>query len=219
MTADRPTPRGWYFAADVAMLVGVTPRTIGQWATHDYIRATRDQGPPQVFSFQDVAEAMMVRDLVAIRGVPARQVRATVINTREKYGDWPLNTAPLGLAKHGPRLGLRTEDGAVEDVGRGAGNERFLPGMDELSELIQYLRRGGWVIRDHPEIEHIEVNPEKMSGTPTIKGRRVSVVQVAKIAQEEGGRKELREEYDLTKAEIDDATKWWKAVAELQAAA
>jgi hypothetical protein len=40
---------------------------------------------------------MMVRDLIAVRGVPGKQVRAAAANTRKKFGDGPLNTAPLGL--------------------------------------------------------------------------------------------------------------------------
>jgi uncharacterized protein (DUF433 family) len=209
-------PRGWYLAADAAQLVGVSAWTIGQWARFEYIRATRDPGPPEVFAYQDVAEAMAVRELLR-RGVPRQALKTTIDNCRDVYGNWPLTTAPLSLPLRAAVPILERPD-ADYDIGKGVGNQAILQ-IEELEELITLLNRGGWVIRDHPEIVHIEVDPDVLSGRPVIRGHRIPAVQVAEIAKERGGRRELRAAYDLTPAEITDAVKWWDAITETQKAA
>ncbi len=79
------------------------------------------------------------------------------------------------------------------------------------------LQRGGWVVRDLPDLEHVEVNPDRLSGRPTIRGRRVPAEDVAE-ATLSCGRDEIREAYDLSDAEIDDAVRWWTRVQEYEAA-
>jgi uncharacterized protein (DUF433 family)/DNA-binding transcriptional MerR regulator len=214
--SDAPT--GWYLAIDVAELVGVQARSIIQWTNHGYIKATRQDGPPHVYSYLDVGEAMMVRELLE-RRVRPKEIRTAVMNARAEYGDWPLQAADLGVYQ-GPRrarLGLQREDGLF-DIGHATGEQKFID-FGDLAKLASYLRRGGWVIKIHPEIEHIEVDPAKLSGKPTIAGHRVAAAQVAAIAAERGGRRELRDGYDLSTIEINDAVRWAKGVAELQAAA
>jgi uncharacterized protein (DUF433 family) len=220
---ERPgnTPVGWYLASDVADLVGVSRRSIVEWTKHRYIDATRQLGPPHVFSYQDVAEAMVVHELID-RKVPRVEIRAIVRNCAAQYGSWPLQMAPLALyeGEKGARAALVGEqDGMAYDIGRGIGNQVFLPGLEELKRLARELRSGGWVVRIHPEIRHVEVNPDILSGKPSVLGRRISVRQVAAIAAEPGGRRELRRGFDLTTAEIDDAVGWVEGVSELQAAA
>ena len=68
-------------------------------------------------------------------------------------------------------------------------------------------------------MQHIEVNPERLSGQPTIKGRRVPAEDVARLALEPDGEEILRSGYELSSAEIRDAVDWWTKVQELQAAA
>ena len=215
-------PSGWYLASDVAVLVGVSAHRIGQWARHGYIRASREPGPPEVFSFWDVAEALLVRELVEEHKVPPAEVRMTVMNAGAQYGNWPLQNAPIGVYKgeKRSRVGLRTGSGTY-DIGQrhSRGGQRFLELGQELRRLEGLLRRGGWVIQLHPEIERIEVDPDKLSGAPSIAGRRILATQVAQIAREKGGRRALRDDYDLSREEINDAVAWWAAVSELQAAA
>jgi uncharacterized protein (DUF433 family) len=213
--------RGWYLAADVAVLVGRSPQTIAQWSRFDYIRASRSPGPPGVFAFSDVAEAMYVRELIT-QGVPSAEVRTTVQNARQLYGDWPLQVAPIGIYKgqRRSRIGLELPAGTF-DIGqaKGRGGQKFLELGQHLQHLAVLLRKGGWVVQEHPEIEHIEVDPDKLSGQPSILGRRVPAVMVANIATERGGRRTLREDYDLSREEIDDAVLWWTEATKLQAAA
>jgi uncharacterized protein (DUF433 family) len=212
-------PRGWYLASDVGQLVGVSAKTIGQWTRYGYVKATRDPGPPEVFSFQDVAEAMVVHELLG-RGVPRPEIRTAVQNAQREYPNWPLTLAPIGVfqGEKGARMALVRKDGTY-DVGRAAGYQKFLPNLEKLSELVSLLRRGGWVIKQYPKITHIEVDPDRLSGRPAIRGRRVLVSQVAAIASEAEGRRELRRDYELTAAEINDAVKWWDATVELRVAA
>jgi uncharacterized protein (DUF433 family) len=221
--AGNSRPKGWYLAREAGWLAGVGGDQIGQWARRRYIRSSRSVGPPRVYSFQDVAEAMVVH-LLLERGVPSREIRSGIENLRAKYGDWPLTAAPLATTKlhdghpgRGEYLILLQGDEQI-NIGRGEGTEAFLPDLWELEKLVSLLRRGGWVILDHEDIEHIEVDPDRMGGTPTIRNRRLPAEKVAVLAITPGGRQTLQEDYDLDDLEIDDAVRWYRAVSELSAA-
>ena len=215
-------PRGLYWAAEVGQLAGVSRRTVGQWARHGYIRSSRSTTSPRVYSFQDVAEAIVVHELID-RGVPRPEIRRTVENTREQYGDWPLTAAPLvttlNAEGHGPPSVLLHLEDADLDIGRHHGDQTVLR-SSTLEAVTELLRRGGWAIREHPEIHHVEVDPERLGGTPTIRGRRIPVTQVAHLAEEGySGLRILREEYEVTQPEIRDAVRWYRAVGQYDRAA
>jgi uncharacterized protein (DUF433 family) len=178
-----------YWAREAGWLTGVSGDRIGQWARRGYIRSDRSDAGARAYRFQDVAEAMVVHELLEL-GLRPREIRRAVANLRREYGDWPLTSAPLALTQ-----------------------------LDwHLASLATLLRRGGWVIRTHPEIDSIEVDPDRLGGTPTIRHRRVPAEKVAVIAEAYGGRAALREDYDLTEHEIDDAVSWYRAVTGLAAA-
>jgi hypothetical protein len=86
------SPRGWYLAAEVGQLVGVSGDRIGQWARHGYIRSSVSTGSPRVYSFQDVAEAMAVHELLR-RGVRHEEIRRSEADEVEWQG-WPGVPAP-----------------------------------------------------------------------------------------------------------------------------
>ena len=44
----------------------------------------------------------------------------------------------------------------------------------ELVEINDLLRKGGWALKGADDIVHIEVDPDRLSGHPTIKDRRNS---------------------------------------------
>jgi uncharacterized protein (DUF433 family) len=71
------------------------------------------------------------------------------------------------------------------------------------------LRRGGWALRELPNVTRIEVDPDRLSGRPTIKDRRVPAEKVARIAAMPGGLRILETGYDVTKREADDAVRWY----------
>ena len=60
----RMPPRGHYLAWEAGQLAGASGNAIGQWARRGYIRASQSTKVPKVYSYQDVAEAMVVHDLL-----------------------------------------------------------------------------------------------------------------------------------------------------------
>jgi DNA-binding transcriptional MerR regulator len=101
---------GHFTAGEVGELAGVSGNTIGQWARWKYIRASQSDGDPHVYSVEDVAEAVIVNELLS-RGVRHRDVRRAIAHLPE-YGDWPLSDAPLATTPEG-RLVLLRENGEI----------------------------------------------------------------------------------------------------------
>jgi uncharacterized protein (DUF433 family) len=198
-------PRGHYLANEAGALAGVSGGRIGQWARRGYIRASQsDPGDsPLVYSFQDVAEAMIIHELLEAGG-SHEEVRAAIRHLREESGsDWPLT--------HGD---VATADGAVVIEREGKHYEigqrpwqRFVD-ASHLREVANELNRGGWATRQIPDLRHIEVDPDRLSGRPTIRGRRVPVSLVAELAVQDDGPEALSEDYGLNQAEINDAQRW-----------
>ena len=211
-------PRGWYLARDVGLLAGVSGDTIGQWARYGYIQSSWSDSIPRVYSFQDVAEAIAVHELID-RGVVHADIRRAILGLREEYGDWPLQAAPIVTtdpSQSSARVAVRNGGGAV-DVGRHPG-QLFLSFI-ELIEIGGLLRRGGWALKGATDIVHIEVDPDRLSGRPTIKDRRLPAEKVARIAALAGGRRTLAAEYDVRAREIDDAVRWYERVQQFESAA
>jgi uncharacterized protein (DUF433 family) len=204
-------PRGRYLAHEAGLLAGVSGKKMGQWARRGYIRSSVSEDPPRVYSYQDIAEAMVVHELLE-NEVTHADIK-TAIFTLHEYGDWPLTHAPLSTG--GGRVYARKGDVSY-DVGRRGWQQVVAP--DNLQAIADRLRRGGWVVRELPDLEYIEVDPDRYSGRPTIKGRRIPAAKVAAMAQTEDGRVTLREDYELSDAEIADAERWWRKSSELAAA-
>ena len=92
-------PHGHFLAGEAGELAGVTGNTIGQWARWGYIRASQSEGDPHVYSVEDVAEAVIVSELLE-RGVRHREVRRAIARLGA-YGEWPLSEAPLATTPDG----------------------------------------------------------------------------------------------------------------------
>lgn len=209
-------PRGHYLAHEVGFLAGISGPLVGQWAKNGYIRSSQGTDLPRVYSFQDVAEAMLVHELTDDE-VSYEEIRETITGLRERFGeDWPLTSAKdklgtysVGGKKGKPkkrRVAYEDEEG-VYDLGRKKWQQMDARDLGRISGL---LRRGGWAARKLKNLKHIEVDPDRLSGTPTIKGRRVAAKGVAELADSGSvGVQVLREEYDLDKDQIRDAQKWW----------
>lgn len=217
-------PRGRYLAREAGWLAGVSGERIGQWARHGYIRSSWADESPRVYSFRDVAEAIMVHALLN-RGAKHADIGRTISNLRAQYGDWPLSHADLwtpsgstvGHARRTPIV-LKEQD-LLLDVGKGLGGQVYMPGVGDLDRVQGLLRRGGWAIFVVPDVESIEVDPDRLSGRPTIKGTRVAADLVAELATEQGGLRVLTRDYGLDKRQIEDAVKWYEAVNQLEFAA
>ncbi|MGI8439359.1 MAG: DUF433 domain-containing protein [Thermoleophilaceae bacterium] len=214
-TATRVPPRGRYLAWEAGQLAGVSGSTLGQWARWGYIRSSVSTGSPHLYSYQDVAEAMVVHELLD-RGVTHRDIRRAIGELGE-YGDWPLSDAPLAtLSGAGAaRVVVRAEEATYEVSDRGW--QRVVE-VENLEAIRGQLSRGGWVVRLDPELQHVEVDPERLGGRPSVRGRRIAVEDVVELASVPGGVEELVDGYDLTHDEIADARRWWRAVELLEAA-
>jgi uncharacterized protein (DUF433 family)/DNA-binding transcriptional MerR regulator len=199
-------PRGIYLAREVGRLAGVSGSRVGQWARNGYIRSSQGGGSPRLYSFQDVAEAMVVHELLE-REVPYREIKNTIVKLRDVYGDWPLTHARLSTS--GGRV-IAEEDNATYDIGRRGWQQM---NADDLERIRGMLHRGGWVVRDLPDLTHIEVDPDRLSGRPTIRGRRIPAAKVARLALVQGGRATLRDDFGLSNDEIHDAERWWAATS------
>lgn len=208
-----PTPIGAYTAAEVARLAGVSSRRIGRWARAGMIRASVSKNP-NVYSYADAGEAIVAHYLVK-QGKRPRDVREAVEKLREQFGPWPLATAMLA---HDGSMLVRwdAEEKCWVSVDI-PGHEVLEKTLIDLTLIARALGRGGWVSIENPR-DHIEVDPERHSGVPVVKGRRLPTSLVAAIASENGGRVTLREDYELSKAEIDDAVSYEADLAELAAA-
>ena len=206
-------PRGHYLAWEAGALAGVSGQKIGQWARRGYIRASQSEEIPKVYSFQDIAEAMVVHDLLDHK-VTHREIRHACRALHE-YGDWPLTEAPLKVATTG-KTRLRVQRGEeTYDVGRGFWQALVAP--EHLTEIRSQLRRGGWAVRELPDLEHIQVDPDLLSGRPVIRGHRIAAQEVAESAEDTNGMVDLVEGYGLHPDEIYDARRWWTKVQRLAA--
>ncbi len=206
------TPIGRYTAAEVARLAGVTPRRVGRWAREGIILPSVSRRPNR-YSYADAGEALLAHYLVE-QGKKPREIRDIVLHLRESYGDWPLATAPLA---HDGKLTL------IRDAESGRWKSVDLPGHDVISATLlnlkvirEALSRGGWVTLTTPR-EYVEVDPDRHSGVPVVRGRRIPTALVASIDSSEGGRSVLLEDYGLSEAQVDDAVKYEADLAELAA--
>lgn len=216
------SPRGYYLAREAGWLAGVSGDMIGQWARRGYIKSSISARVPRVYSYQDIAEAMVVHEL-RDRGVPLTKIKRAVTMLRAEYGDWPLTQAPivttqsrLTSGRVDAALALQRPDG-LTDLDRDP-----LQGVLEVGDLRRIaadLRRGGWAVRQLPDLRHIEVDPDRLSGRPAIKGTRVPAQLVAHLGRSAEGRRILRQDYDVSHGQIDDAIRWWDATENLADAA
>ena len=215
-------PRGRYLAQEVGRLAGVSGGTIGQWANYGYIRASQSESGdyPKVYSFQDTAEAILVHELLE-KGVPLKVLRPVIEGLRETRGDWPLQHSELEAvtAEDIPIASLLVNEGDVRYELGPHGWQQVEHTTVNPERVVADLRRGGWAVRDLPDLKHVNVDPDYLSGRPTIRGRRVPVSLVAELAAEDDGPEILREDYDLTAEQIDDAVRWWKASSAYERAA
>lgn len=209
-------PRGRYLADEAGLLVGVSGQTVGQWARRGYIRSSVSAGRPRIYSFHDLAEAIVVHELLE-RGVVHADILRAVRALREIYGDWPLIHAPLGTVPSTRRsqLYLRTGEQTYDVGGRQPWQQVLDP--ENLEEVRRLLRAGGWAARNLPKLEHVEVDPARLSGRPTISGRRIAAEDVAEMAATMDI-DDLLEDYDLTLAQVNDARRWWREARRLAAA-
>jgi uncharacterized protein (DUF433 family) len=201
---------GYYTTADVARLAGLTPHRVARWARMGIIQHSVSDNP-NIYSYADVGEAVLAHFLFE-QGKRPGQIGELVEFLRNEYGPWPLAVAPL---KHdGPLCAFWDKERGVYVSADIPGHELINGTLLNLKEIRRALARGGWVSLKNPRL-HIEIDPDRHSGEPVIKGRRLSTHRVATLASEPTGRIALQKDFELTDAEIDDAVGYERDLAEL----
>jgi len=200
MATAAPTAIGYYTAQEVARLAGVSPRRVGRWAREGIILPSVSRRP-NIYSYADAGEALLAHYLVR-EGKRPREIRDIVHLLRDKFGPWPLANAPL---EHDGTLVV------IWDPERETYVSMDRPGHDVIGGTLLNLRvirealgRGGWVSLRTPR-RHVEVDPDRHSGRPVVRGSRIPTSFVASLADTAEGRQILRDDYDLTDEQIDDA--------------
>jgi len=168
---------------------------------------------------------MVVHELID-RGVRHRDILDAVENLRAEWGNWPLLNAPLATTEMRMVTGAKANEflvlimGATQiDAAHRAGTQVMLGLPLGLRWVVDLLRRGGWAMKDLPQVKSIEVDPERLSGRPTIRNRRIPADKVARIAATRAGRASLQSDFKLTPRQIADAVKWHQAVTRFEKAA
>jgi uncharacterized protein (DUF433 family)/DNA-binding transcriptional MerR regulator len=211
-------PRGRYLAGEVGRLAGVSGGKVGQWARQGYISSSQGTGRPRVYSYQDVAEAMVVHQLLD-NGISYRLIKKTLTELRRdsELGDWPLAQVELVAAgaEDQPQVLVRRNGEHFDLTGR---PWHGMLNAGDLRRIALDLNRGGWAARELPDLKHVEIHPERLSGRPTIRGRRIPARSVAELAQTPQGVLVLKDEYELEDAEINDASRWWEVARSYEAA-
>jgi uncharacterized protein (DUF433 family) len=192
-----PSAIGEYTTLELARLAGVPPTRVGRWHQMGVFPGTGRI--PGTFSYADAAESILAHYLMDA-GLRPGEIAKLVRNLRERYGNWPLTHAPL---EHEGRLVVVREDGDLYLDALHHVNQRVIEATLDLRKVRDALEHGGWVALDNKR-DSIEVDPERLSGLPTVRGRRLPTTVVAEVAEEPGGMKTLREEYGLSEHEIDE---------------
>ena len=197
-------------------LAGVSGDQIGQWARYGLIRPTIYKGrPANLYAFYDVAEAIVVHWL-RVQGFRYSEIHAAIERARQDHPNWPLLEAPLAVAHHtvdGDRgvIVQKVEGGYVET---GRPGEQVVLRPELLDFARDMLRTGGW-LAEELGLKRIEVDPQKLGGAPTLRGRRWPVERVARIAADDEGQSILTDDYGLDPRELDESRRWAEAAAAL----
>lgn len=200
--ADHPPAIGHYTPTEVARLAGVSSRRIGSWARYGIVPSVSTS--PRVYSYADAGEAVIARYLID-QGVKPRKIRELVARLRDRFGQWPLARAPL--EHEGGLVVMRDGDKVLVDVVDHPGNLVEEGTFLSLTDVRTALERGGWVALQHPRA-HIQVDPGRLSGRPTIRDRRIPTTMVAEVAELDDGRSMLRAEFGLSDEEINEAVEY-----------
>lgn len=213
MSAMTPTdsPTGVFSPFRAGALAGVSGNRIGQWARYGLIKPTLFRGrPSNLYEFRDVAEGIVVHWLLE-HGFTYRDIHLAIEGARVDRPDWPLSTAPLGIAKHAtsgdPRgvIVLKVAQGVYIDTSTAAHQVTLKPEL--LDAASDMLRRGGWLAAKF-KLKRIEVDPDKLGGAPVLRGRRWPVERVAQLAADDEGRRTLIQDYGLDRRDVQESVRW-----------
>jgi uncharacterized protein (DUF433 family) len=217
-TAENDTSKGIFSPFRAGALAGVSGNRVGQWARYGLITPSWYRGrPANLYEFRDVAEAIVVHWLLD-RGFTYRDIHSAIDQARAEHADWPLLSAPLGVAQHAvdgdPRgtIVLEVERGVYVDIRRGKQQITLKPEL--LEGVRDMLRRGGWLAAELG-LQRIEVDPGKLGGAPVLRGRRWPIERVAQLAADEAGTIVLLDDYGLDRRDVEESLQWMSAALAL----
>ena len=211
--------QGVYSPGRAGALAGVSGYRLGQWARNGLVNASAYRGRPRnLYSYFDVAEAVAVNWLRS-EAFDYNEIHTAIQEARAEQPEWPLSRSDLGVAREaipGDRGAIVKREGSIYvDITHGGDQIALKP--EFLFHVSDTLRRGGWIAR-RLNLNRIEVQPGRLGGLPTLRGRRWAVQHVALIADDEAGRETLTSDYGLEPEEVDECVAWSAAAAELQVA-
>lgn len=216
--SDAPEFRAIFPPWRAGALAGVSGNRIGQWARNGFVHPSFFEGRPRnLYTFNDVAEAIVIRWLLD-RGFTYDAIHVAITKARVEHPEWPLLEAPLGVARHAVRgdprgvIVLEVENGVYVSTSAGAEQVTLKPQL--LDEARDMLRRGGWIAAQF-ELQRIEVDPGKLGGAPSLRGRRWPIERIAQIAADGEGRALLAEDYGIDDGEIDESLRWMECASAL----
>lgn len=206
-----PHAIGHYSPQQVARLAGVSTRRLGSWVRIGIVPSiSRD---PRVYSYADAGEAVLARYLIVEVGIRPAKVGKIVERLRDRYGPWPLGNAPI---ENDGQLVVERDGEVIVDVADLPDHQVLAGTLIDLRRIRDALNHGGWVAFHSPQ-PRIEVDPDRHSGAPVVRGSRMPTARVYAIAGEPDGRRVLREEYGLTDEDIDAAVDYEERVRQVAA--
>jgi uncharacterized protein (DUF433 family) len=215
---DRPI----YYLPDVDRVLRLTPGTAKRWID-GYVRSGR-RYPPVIrleptgvdsVTWGEFVEARLLANFR--RDVPMLRLRPAIERLRDQFGTrYPLaHAAPL-LDVQGRELLLRIQD----EVHLAPALHLVVARNDQLvlAEPAREFSRsaeydGGVVVRlrPRPSISGVVVDPERLSGEPSVRGVPTSVL--AELFHAGDGIDQLADWYELGRGQIEEALRFEQRVA------
>lgn len=211
---DRPSYLYW----EVDRLIGLPSGTARRWI-NGYQRGGRSYAPilrdaPFATEWATWGEFVEARILSEFRDqrVPTTRLRAAVLRLRDDF------QVAYPLAHMRPYLEALNGQLVVRD-GLGGGRHELTTGQ-RILEAGSVVMRVATLTEDEsgesvvaelpldPEFPSIRTHPDRLSGQPTIEGRRIAVVTVAGMAEAGEPRSEIAATYGISIANVDDAVSY-----------
>ncbi|UXA16741.1 DUF433 domain-containing protein [Mycobacterium sp. SMC-4] len=206
--------RDVYLYSEVDRIVGLRPGTARRWI-NGYSRAGKHHDPilriePRDTEWATWGEFVEARILKEYREeIHTRRLREAVSALRQEYRrDYPLAYLQPYLSVVDKDLTIRANDAEAQVVVR-TGQSLLGEGWPVIqqSQLAEDDKGMKFVAELPPDIDFpdIVVNPNRYSGLPTFRGRRVSVATIAGMVAAGEAPSDLAADYGLSLAQVENA--------------
>lgn len=221
----------------VAALAGVTMEDLRRWRRSGVVSATAlppRRGIPCAYRWDEYRRARLAALLLA-HGLQSRRLRLVL----DEYCEVIPPDAELPTTIAGQRTIVKPEDGPGHTAERDQQGAAFdfvsaavldedaiaerlgkeLPeGVSSIALLKEF--RSGWPLGQlHEYSDIVDVRPEVMGGSPTLKGSRLETVALATLAQAGETVAVIAEAYELTRSTVERALAFERALDKYASAA